>query len=923
MIVQSSRGEPVVDARVVVQTRAPESSIYHQLTEPLVDRKTDEAGRIQAPLPVLDRYLLVVDHPSHGPWAREIRGTPPDTVTLEPGEELHGRILLEGEALDSGVREGKACAAWVLAWGGHEKAHEWLRCTTTAEDGTFVLEGLGSGPVLFGARARGYLPVRRRVEVESHEQAGFRAEADPPADHPAGNPAGDPAGDQDRDAAEERVDILTVSLEPGFLLRGKVLGGRQPLSDAEIVHAAQGIRVETEDDGRFEIAVAGFPAALEARSPDHRSRQVVVDELPEKELLITLEPAEKLVAWVGGSTGEPLGKADVYLTRQDGNENSYRKLRPELEEGALELRLPGPGHYGVRIGAPDHRPSPLAELSVSPGQTLDLGAITLSRGAGVRGIAVDRATGELLPGVTVEVLPHGTALLESLRQRRTSRKVTDRQGRFEVFGLEPGRYELRASHSHWAPRYLDFDLDSEEGRDLGALELGPGVELHGTVQSRSGQARPGLRIQVLDPEQGSLVPLAETTSDGDGRFGDLRLAPGRYRLTVQGDRLLLTQEIQIQEGQTDRELELVVEGVELRGVVVRRDQPVEGGFLRLESVLDPGSRRGKILMTADGRSLGRYGMSESQAFADVGSDGRFVVEDAPAGALAVTYHSVSGNTIRRQITVPNRDRHEVVLEVGGRRLEGWVVSSEDGTPVESARIRILDAAGRTVASTTTDPAGYFEILDLPDGQYALEAEAAEFSTTVHKPLVLDEDPEPLHIALEPGTGAHLEIRLSRTDGSPVGGVPITVLNESGRMVKALPTNSFGVLDVEGLSPGQYFVVWSDGLGGTGVSEALALRQDEPTVFQRTLPAGGSVQVTCAEAECASLPIDHVALFASNGLEIGAYVSGISPAMRFSADGQLALGRLSPDQYLLQIWTRGRSHSKTFRVDEALEVVALP
>jgi hypothetical protein len=61
----------------------------------------------------------------------------------------------------------------------------------------------------------------------------------------------------------------------------------------------------------------------------------------------------------------------------------------------------------------------------------------------------------------------------------------------------------------------------------------------------------------------------------------------------------------------------------------------------------------------------------------------------------------------------------------------------------------------------------------------------------------------------------------------------------------------------------------------------------------------------------------------SGAEIAPYLSGVSAGMRFSQDGELPLGRLSPGGYILRIAAHGSAWSKALTVGSGEERVGLP
>lgn len=908
-------GAPLEGARVVAESTAHADDLYGRQSSLLADGTTGPDGRLDAPLPHLP-LLLLVDHPGYRLHRAHLDGPPADPVVLHPGLPVEGR--LESRTDGVAVREAEICARW------RSEGRTWQRCTRELDQhGAFRLPGLDGGEVRVQVHAPGFLPLEDAFTVLS--DGTIRSTDGPqPGDASANASSRRAPSSSGSTGVPAETAEWVLRLERGHLLRGRVTGRRTPVAGATVRSDAGG-RDHTDRSGTFELAVPNLPARLTVTAPGFREASVRVARLPEDPdgLHLHLEPGESISGILVSEDSSPVEEARIWLARLQGDAaRTESRERVATEDGEFQLDLGQPGRYRVRVGAEGYSSQNLGEITVAEGEHRDLGVVALSRGAGVRGVVLDDASGEPVPGASVELVPQGTALYQALRQGGLHRTATDPQGRFELFGLDAGRFELRARHDDYATTTDRFSLDRDEAVDLGEVMLEPGVRLRATLVDREGQPRPGLLARVLDPEGGSLTPLAQARSDREGRLEELQLASGRYRIEVYGDRLLLTQEIELPRGEETAERELVVGGVELSGVVTRDGEPVAGGFLSLTSSLDPGQHRGKVLMRGGGSGAEGFGFSHSQLTADVAGDGSFRIQDAPAGALQVTFHGDDGSSVQRRVVVPDVPRHELVLEIGGYALRGRVTEAESGAPLPAATVRVLDFSGTVVAQASSGPDGAFRVQDLESGEYTVEVEAEGFQAAVEPGVRVGPSTPPLQVALERGGGAELVIRLSRRDGSPMAGVPVTLLTEGGRMVRALLTDGSGERRYGDLTPGAYFVVWSDAHSGTGISEPILLEDGETRVWDRVTPPGGSVEVTCPPDACAGLPVDHLAVYSPTGVDIGPYLSGISPALRFSRQGRLALGRLSHGTYLLRVWAGGTSREEVLTVGAEREVVGL-
>lgn len=456
----------------------------------------------------------------------------------------------------------------------------------------------------------------------------------------------------------------------------------------------------------------------------------------------------------------------------------------------------------------------------------------------------------------------------------------------------------------------------------GTLRLEHGARLRGKVSDREGNPRAGVRVRVFGPEPGSLVAVAERTAGQDGTFEGPSLAAGRYQVQAWSDRLLLTQEIEIPPDHEEWPLELAVGGVHLTGLVTRRGEPVASGSLHLRPALDPGERRGKVRIASEGSETFRSGDSETRLEVEVRGDGTFDVSDVPPGALRIDYTGPDSAPISRDVQLPDGPRQSLTLEVGGVPLRGRLLDRVQNVGVEGT-LRVTDPNGSPMAWARSDAEGTFEVADLSPGRYNLEASAEGFVPRVLRDVEVGPASAPAEIALDRGETGSLRVRIERPDGSPAPWVSLALLDLAGRVVSAQPTDSSGQRLLQDLPAGTYVLVWADSFAGTGASEPFQIESGHESSFERALPEGSALQIHCDLDACGGEALQDLGVSTSSGLDIGAYLSGVSPALRFSSSGNLALGRLSPGSYSLRIGTQGRTWNKTLTVGGGETRISLP
>lgn len=886
--VTDSEGRAVAGARVVLGAVPGEAADpLSGMRPPLEDGETDTSGVPPFRLPLRDRLRLVVDAPGFLPVARELTPQPGDfRVTLDRGRSWQRKLDL-GKAPTVG--RGKVCASWSEQVQGFERPLNWKRCADISSTGEFTLTGLGNQRVDLEIEVPGFLSLKQNVTAGS---------------------------------------AAPLELRRGLALSGRIVGpgpSGSPVVKASVSCEGSAPAASTAE-GAFRIAVPYLPANLRVTAPGFRPRAVTVgNRRSGKEFLVVLERGEQIRGVLADEQRRPFARARVWVEKADAGERTHSESQDvRTDRGAFVLELPAPGRYRLRVQADGTREETLAELAISPGQSLSLGTVVLHRGSGVEGVVVDARTGEPLAGVDLELTPEGAQLIDAVLHQQIARGVSDPDGRFSLTGLRAGQFALTARRSGYALALRSETLPGDQRVGLGNLLMERGTRLHGKVLDRGGTPRGGVTVRFFGPEPSSLVPIEERTTTPEGTFEGPILASGQYRVQVRSSRLLLSQPIEVPGGRDEWSLELTAGGLHLTGLVTRAGEPVEGGSLSVQSSLDPADSQGKVVLSAAEGDTFRMGFPETRLTADVHADGTFELFDAPAGALRISFIGPNGDApVTRAVDVPDGAEASLTMEVAGETLKGRMTDRARGTGLEGD-VRITDGRGSVVATVHSGADGAFEASDLQTGvRYALTASAGGFVPRVLEGVETGPAAPPVEISLERGDSGSLAVRLLRPDGSPASWVPLTLLDATGRMVRALPTDSTGGERFDGLSAGRYALVWTDSFAGSGASEPFDVESGSERSYERTLTAGSAVTLHCALDLCGGQTIDSLSLTNSFGAEIAPYLSGVSAGMCFSRDGELPLGRLSPGRYLLRISAHGTAWSKALTIGSGEEWVGLP
>lgn len=905
-----AEGGPVAGARLEVWAVPASGSVLERLDPVVAAGESGADGALAlGPLPRARDLTLIVDHPGFAPMVVETRAPLPPRLVLAPGRRLSGRVVFPGSPSPPGppgpgddyalaaspvsrpralALEGRACATWTTQLGGFGRSHKWRRCAPIAAGGRFEIAGLEAAATELRVEVPGFLPATRAVA-----------------------PTADP---------------VVVALEPGVRLHGKVTdpGGR-PIAGAT-VRAGADLAAESDDAGAFLLTVRALPVVLTAEAAGYRTAGARVGRAEHGAgIVIALDPGQILTGVLLGDDGAPIAGAVFWAHRHLGGTRwTTERHEMDLADGVFRLSLSDPGLVRVRIQAAGYREAALPEVAIGPGEEIALGAVVLARGGRVLGTLVDELTGEAVAGATVTLMPRGEQLIQQALRGSLARAISDEEGAFEIVGVESGSYDLGVELAGYAPELREVDLAQDALEDLGTLELGRGVEIAGAVVDRAGRGRPGLEVSFYQGAGEAWTPLAVRRTGAQGELSGLTLSPGSYQVRVRGERLLLSQAVEIAEGAERQEIELVAGGISLVGVVTRDGTPVAGGFLTLTAELDPGLRRGVVLLNTGGAldsSQSRFNTAESELMAEVGADGMFHVEDVPAGQLRARYYGLDGGEAMRRLAVPDQAEARVVVEIGGVDLAGVVRDGTSGDGVPAA-VRLFWSSGQPAASAVADAEGRFDLPGQEPGTYRLEAAAPGYAPRVLEDLRVTSGAPPIVVDLEPGATGTLAVALERADGSPLARVLFTVLDAQGTMVRSLLSEWDGTKVFEDLAAGEYVVVWSDSLAGTGASPPLALTPGETTTFRSSVAPASAVVLRCDPSLCGGQGLQQLQVVAPAGVEITPYLAGIHVGMRFSEAGDLVLGRLSPGHYLLRAASGGTMIEALIEVDGGNVVVAL-
>ncbi len=853
--------QPIAGAQIEVFVEGGPTPAFSVAGLPVAAAVTDAGGLARIGIPALENVAVIVDQPNYSPRLLEgLSAYSEQEIQLERGVPLEGSIELPGDkpvVPDNGL----VCAhgSFALRMGG--RSREWRRCTPIASDGSFALSGLPDGPVRAEVLVPGFLPLVKTIELRKG---------------------------------------LRLPLEEGMSVTGRVADSQGRLLVNAQIETAGAIPATTEKNGRFVLSVPRLPAEIHVGVPGFRKQVLTMTE--NAYLDLRLDRAEQVSGTLLGEPGQEISEVTVSFWSTDTEQKRYEKRILGTKDGRFRLELPRPGTYSLRLEVRGYRSLVQSPVEVGSGQVYELGVMALSRGAGIRGVLWDTVRGQPVAGVILEAFGLDNFGLATLMTGQgAAGAVSDADGAFTLAGLDVGRYHVRWRRHGFAPVHRLLDLEVNGLLELGTMYLGDGVALHGRLRGPDGQAKSGLQVRLYDAANEVLVPLEEATSGAEGDYRLSPIAAGRYRVVIEGDRLLLAQEIELAPQPAAQRLDFEVGGGNVRGRLTYHGLPVAGGRITVTPAMERRGKGGAIRLRS-GEDWLSFGRQPTSAFADVGADGSFSLLDVPPGLAWLVYLGTGERPFMRSVLIPEHPEAELRIELRGQRLEGRVVEAETGTSIRS-HVSAISATEVALQTTESLPEDGFSFDDLDVGRYDLLVRAEGYVPARRTDVDVSDESAVQVIELTPSEGSGLlEVALSRTDGSKVSGLPLILFDTSGQ--RSLPFQENGAGSAAELPAGEYCVAWTDPLHGVGVSATVRVAPRRRPVVDRVLTPGASVALVCPAHLCADAPVELLTVHSPNGADLTSLLSGITPALRFSKAGDLSLGRLSPGRYVFRLWLDG-------------------
>ena len=405
-------------------------------------------------------------------------------------------------------------------------------------------------------------------------------------------------------------------------------------------------------------------------------------------------------------------------------------------------------------------------------------------------------------------------------------------GQFDLETRGPGVYRLQIIAEGFAPT-LSEEINTDENGPM-TIRLGKGGRLQGRVINADGEPVSGAKIIPLSTAKGNTPTLLNLflTEEGatqtvNGSFLFQHLSPGvdSFKVVHPDYAQVLIEEIEIREGETVEEMEIVMDrGASIEGYVYDlRGRPEANVTLFVQdetgSNVPPASEATRL----------------NTAVTD--ANGFYRADRLPAGRLCHLVRKDGHQTmgVVHRACVPSQER-TVRMDFGG----GPILSAtlhEDGVPLLNTRIRL---GGQHTShskvfrcSGITDGFGRFDLPGVPPGRYGIHYEAPGQRGQWVLIAYAEVGQEDVKLGVIPKEAASLNVTLRTQDPTAdLSGWRIHVQENMeiwGSRPGAIttPTSSDQPTVIKGLMPGTHQVVASQ--GGVYIRQAVQMASNRDLV----------------------------------------------------------------------------------------------
>ncbi len=854
--VVDSEGRPIEEARIGIQ---PEGRLPSRFTSWMrrggfVDT-SDEEGRFEIHgVPPESTYAVHVRHDEYAmAWMTGVESDrsgriPPVRIVMDEGTALTAKLLYGQEAFEGKL---KANLRYAVAGSDFSPSVHFSSKEIELEEGKLTLKRLPEGTARLEIEPEGFSGIERRSLTI-------------PADQP--------------------VDLGEITLDPGLRITGKVLNAKgEPVAEAGVEATSFGRgtgyfrgTARSKEDGTF--VIGGLEEAtyqLTAKAKGY-AQSSMADIVPEGDPLeIHLQKAGKITGRVlAGDPPKPLTGFTVEPTNTSRRDSPFGMFpgsrgmkRGPFRDASGEFTVSGlsEGSYTVSIRADGLVTERREKIEVAPGETADLGDITLFPGESLRGTVVESGTGKPVGGAAISIESPGIFnMAESLMGNFQRGLLTAPDGSFTLDGLVPGEIEIQVQHDSYSTARKQVAIAAGVPPAEITVELSSGGVIEGTVRDSKGELVASGMVMVTR----GFTPSGDgpVSTDEFGHFRVERLPPGTYRVMAMprpGE--------DADSGSIFNELKM--QTVEVReGKTTIVHLPPKSGQITVNGVVRRGSKPLKaqlfwMLAAADGQTPKDFGTASSD------ESGSYQVQLTTPGEYRVMVMPVEeeekgfpsrGMSVKVEIPEGGQVTKDIVIaEV---LLAGVVLDVDSGLPLEGVEVVALEYSDEDppsmfpMSSTAdTDEEGRYELAGLGEGRYSIAFTKSGYGAEIIGPITMDEydREEGLNVSLTPSTECH--VRVANENGDPVQGAIImsTAMPMDMMGGQAAFTDVNGEAKLTGLGDGSHDLsVITKGLA-PHIAEGVIVGGEEKEVVRITVRRGASLRISVIDGD--DKPVSEAAI----------------------------------------------------------------
>jgi protocatechuate 3,4-dioxygenase beta subunit len=482
---------------------------------------------------------------------------------------------------------------------------------------------------------------------------------------------------------------LRVVLEPGIEIRGRVIrkGDGAALHEGmlyAVQQSQQGMsQGQIEADGSFTIgSLTPGTYMVQYQSEEGSASRIV--QAPATDIVLELPAMLEVRGRVfDKASGAAVPEFTVYAATPTERHSPPApfadpdgKFVKKLPAGQVHLTITAPGYVAEQ-----------RSVTVSAASASEVIEVALTRGRRVRG-RVTSLDGKPVAdaSINVDAMSHAGA-------------TSDEAGEYELDGVSSSDpVEITVSKDGFLSASRTLPAGSEDQTLDVALD--PGRKISGRVVDQHGKPVEGAWISASTEAHGATSQSAMSAADGS--FTIAGLLPTRYSFSASKDG----------SGEAERN---DVDIATIQSLLLTLGNSASGTIRG--SIAGASSGTWMMAMVA---ARGENGSAQAQ----VGRDGRFVIENVPAGEVNVvgmlysTQSQVSTRPAAVQLAAGGDV--EVQLEIGGSgSLRGTVWANGQAAP--GASVSLWGSDGDAQWRTTAGEHGLYQIEAIPPGRYHLSA----------------------------------------------------------------------------------------------------------------------------------------------------------------------------------------------------------